>query len=235
MAKAIQCPACGRKHPVSSLPDAPTFNCEGCGKSLKVPAQFRPSAPAGSGRGGDPGNARPEPTAALPKTGAPAAAAAVASASAGARARVPTRPARSAGPAPGSPPVARPLRVLAWAAALALGLVVTVWLARVSGWLSGDRLVDVFTGTGLARYLRVMALAPAWALFTTLFLSLFFEGGPALARRRKAARSDRKSSSRWGRRRKPKPVDAVDKEPAGDVTAGDGQQSRRTAARRAAR
>ena len=40
------------------------------------------------------------------------------------------------------------------------------------------RLVDVFTGTGgITRYVRVVALAPVWALITTLFLTGILEGG----------------------------------------------------------
>ena len=48
MAKALQCPSCGRKHPVTTLPHTATFPCSGCGQSLKVPAQFR--QPTGSDR-----------------------------------------------------------------------------------------------------------------------------------------------------------------------------------------
>lgn len=81
-------------------------------------------------------------------------------------------------------------RLLAYVVALTLGLVVTIWLGRLIGWLSGERLVDVFTGSGFARYARVMAIAPVWALFTALFVSLFFKTGRALARRRAAARTD---------------------------------------------
>jgi hypothetical protein len=117
-----------------------------------------------------------------------------------------------------------------------LGLVVTVWIARVSGWLSGDRLVDVFTGTGgRQRYLRVLALAPVWALITTGLLTLFLDGGRALARRRAAVRADGRAPDLWRRfRRAPKPVDAHDDEPESDSAGGDGQGSRRKAAGRGA-
>jgi hypothetical protein len=75
-------------------------------------------------------------------------------------------------------------QLLSWLVALTLGLVVTIWLARVTGWLSGERLVDAFTGSGLTRYARILALAPAWALFTAVFESLLVKAGQVLARRR---------------------------------------------------
>src|SRR5262249_19676607 len=112
-------------------------------------------------------------------------------------------------------PVSLPLRLLAWAAALVLGLVVTVWIARITGWLSGDRLVAVFPGPGgMERYLRVLALAPVWALFTTGLLTLFLDGGRALARRRAEVHADRRAPTLWQRfRRAQKPLDPSDDEP----------------------
>jgi hypothetical protein len=120
--------------------------------------------------------------------------------------------------------------VLAWVAALALGLVVTLWVARVTGWLSGDRLVDVFIQTGLARYIRVIAIAPVWALFTTLFLTLFLEGGRALARRRAEKRAAGESPRRGRRRDDPEPFDAGD----GDATGAHSGTADRERVRRAA-
>lgn len=237
MAKAIQCPSCGRKHRVTTLPDAPTFSCEGCGQSLKVPTQFRPSVMASSRHIVPPQPAsRPESTSVFPEAAAARAPAAPPAASAPAAARGPVQARPRAVPKPdaGAGPVPRLLRLLAWGAALVLGLVVTVWLARISGWLSGDRLVDVFTGTGgIQRYLRVLALAPVWALFATGLLTLFLDGGRALARRRAAVRAERAAS---GRRigRASTPAEASEDE-IGDVRAGgDGQGARRKAARRGA-
>jgi hypothetical protein len=126
--------------------------------------------------------------------------------------------------------VALPLRVLAWVVALALGLVVTLWIARVTGWLSGDRLVDVFIQTGLARYIRVIAIAPVWAMFTTLFLTLFLEGGRALARRRAEKRAAEDSSKRGGRRDGPQPFDAGDGDATGEYRGTAGRERVRRAA-----
>jgi hypothetical protein len=244
MGKAIQCPTCGRKHRVGALPDAPSFHCEGCGKSLKVPAQFRPSVMASSRHiSRDEAGARASSTSVLPKSAPPAPAAAARSAPAVPRAPKSTRRAAETAAKTRPQPAAALLRVLAWAVALVLGLLITGWIARVSGWLSGDRLVDVFTGTGgMERYLRVLALAPAWAVVTTLLLTLFLEGRRALARRRDSVRAERSESRRRQRRTQPEPVDAslddpVDAsldDPVRDGAFGDGQ-GRRRAARRGSR
>jgi hypothetical protein len=233
--KAIQCPTCGRKHPVGVLPDAPSFQCEGCGQRLKVPAQFRPSVMASSRHLRRPKpDARDGSTSVLPAS-APAPARAAAPSAPRARARK-RAPAIGATAPAGPQPVALPLRLLAWTAALILGLLVTGWIARVTGWLSGDRLVDVFTGTGgPERYLRVLVLAPAWAVATTLLLTLFLEGGRALARRRNEVRARGGRSPREERRTARRPVDSSVDDVARDRAGGDGQQFRRRAARRSGR
>ena len=232
MAKAIQCPTCGRKQGVDTLPDAPTFRCPDCGKNLKVPAQFRPSVMASPRHGGGPSpDAQPSSTAVFPKPAPPRA---TRSAPAPAREPAPARPrVRSTGET-GEKPFPLPIRLLAWFAALVLGLLITGWIARTSGWLSGDRLVDVFTGTGgLPRYLRVVALAPAWALVTTLLLTGFLEGGRALVRRRNELRAGRESSNRRERRSAPRRARPSRDDLERDRAGGDGQRFRRGAQRRA--
>jgi hypothetical protein len=240
MGKAIQCPACGRKHRVSGLPDAPTFRCESCGQPLKVPAQFRPSVMASSRHVRPEDSPRPEATSVPPPRPARAAAPVAASAPAPAPAPAAPRPPRAsrppAGVAPRSDTIALPLRVLAWVVALPLGLVVTLWAARVTGWLSGERLVDVFTDTGAMRYIRVVAIAPVWALCTTLFLTLFLEGGRALARRRAEKRAIDDGLSRRARRDEPEPFDTgAGAGAGGHGSAPVGRRSRRAAAPRGGR
>ena len=44
MARALECPACGSRTALQSLPDAPTFKCERCGQVLKVPSEARSAA-----------------------------------------------------------------------------------------------------------------------------------------------------------------------------------------------
>jgi hypothetical protein len=239
MGKAIQCPTCGRKHRVGALPDAPSFRCAGCGQKLKVPAQFRPSVMASARHVERPATGAPAKSTAAqrpkPAPTAPAAAAPSATARPATRAPAPARPSAGAAPAPKRRPIALPLRLLAWVVALALALAVTLWAARVSGWLSGDRLVDVFTGTdGMTRYLRVLALAPVWALITTLFLTGILEGGRALARRREAARASRNRSRSETRRGGRQPVDVPTDVFPRDGVGGDGRGSPRDAKRRPA-
>jgi hypothetical protein len=238
MAKALQCPSCGRRHRVSELPDASMFRCEGCGQRLKVPDQFRPSVMTSSRHIRPPDAGSPESTSVLSPRSAPASRTAAAAASpAAARPR----------PAP-RPPVGAvgekqekekekekaslPVRLLGWAIALPLGLLATLWVARITGWLSGERLVDVFTGTGSARYIRVIAVAPVWALFTTLILSLFLEVVRALARRRAEKRAEANGARRGVRRGEPEPFDAPDGEGRGDTRGAAVGQRRRTAAQR---
>jgi hypothetical protein len=216
MAKALQCPSCGRKHPVSTLPQTATFACSGCGQSLKVPAQFR--QPTGSDRvqpaaapRSAPARPAPERTRVMPAGAPPVAAPPIE------RRRPPTRPApvpppvprngdaageqprrapaQSAGPSALARLGGMPLRLLAWVVAIALGGVLTVYVARKTGWLSGQRLVDVFTGTGWSRYLRVMAIVPVWAIVTTVLVTIFVEGGRWLARARATAHAERASAA----------------------------------------
>ena len=46
MAPVLQCPDCGTKHPIDVASDAAAFRCSGCGRTLKVPEQFRAAPPA---------------------------------------------------------------------------------------------------------------------------------------------------------------------------------------------
>ena len=76
-----------------------------------------------------------------------------------------------------------PLRIVAWVVAVVLGAYIVRWLAKTIGWLTGDSLIDVITGSGIGRYFRVFALVPFWALATALLATLFIEGGRAWSRR----------------------------------------------------
>ena len=195
MAKALQCPACGNKHPLGGLPNAATFSCERCGRTLKVPAQFRPQ-PAGTAQSNGPAGA----TAAMPASGD--------------RAAVPP-PIPESTPSPrrrvdgtGPRKVAWPFRMLAWLIALPLGLFAVVVPARRLGFLSGQRLLDVVVGTGWSRYWRVLVIAPAWALVTTLLVHLMLFGLRKLVERRDAIRAERQG------RAAPAPESEPPREPA---------------------
>ena len=80
-------------------------------------------------------------------------------------------------------------RVLAWIAAVPLGLLLTAWPALHFDLLKKDDLLDVFVGEGSGRYVRLLVFAAAWALVTALLVSLFVEGGRWLAARRNAQRA----------------------------------------------
>ena len=41
MPAALQCPDCGHQEMLDNVGSAATFRCGGCGRALKVPAQFR--------------------------------------------------------------------------------------------------------------------------------------------------------------------------------------------------
>ena len=170
MAKALQCPACGNRHSLSSLPDAATFRCTRCGRVLKVPAQLRPHA----------GAPRPAPPADEPAPAAPAPEA------------PPRRRRRDDGTGPR--PVPLPLRLLAWLIALPVGLIAVVAPARRFGFLSGQRLLDVVVGIGWSRYWRVLVIAPAWALVTTLLVQLMIFGMRKLGDRRRAIKAEREGA-----------------------------------------
>jgi hypothetical protein len=82
--------------------------------------------------------------------------------------------------------MALPLRILAWVVAVGLGGLIVRWFARITGWLTGDSLIDLITGSGIVRYVRIFTVVPFWALVTAGLATLFIEGGRWLARRRDA-------------------------------------------------
>jgi hypothetical protein len=106
--------------------------------------------------------------------------------------------------------VALPLRILAWVAAIGIGAYIVRWLARAIGWLTGDSLIDVITGSGIGRYLRVFALVPFWALASALLATLFIEGGRWWSKRRSLApgRPGRPPAPRVGVPKPPVPKQA---------------------------
>src|SRR3954447_17044952 len=52
MALALECPACGAKHRVENLSDAPTFRCDRCGQVLKMPTPVTTGGPPPPTRAG---------------------------------------------------------------------------------------------------------------------------------------------------------------------------------------
>jgi len=193
MPKALQCPTCEHKHPVTGLPDAATFGCEGCGRSLKIPGQFRAVAPP-----------TPKPTAAPPVP-------------------VVRHDGNGDGRAPRTEAIPAPTRrdrrqaaerarteatdrrrlpwwarLLSWVIAFPVGLFLTVWPARQLGFLSGQRLLDVLVGTGIGRYWRVLVIAPVWALVTTILVQLLQMAFRRLGARRQRIQEERVAATSRG-------------------------------------
>jgi hypothetical protein len=213
MARALECPACGARHRLDSLPATPTFRCERCGQVLKAPVSVssQPGAPPPPARSaartstGAPAPVAPPPRRTAPVTDAPAAtrrapaasaAAVSATVSATPNAENGSEPPRGRRGAP--PPTAAPStrskvhwywRLLAWIVAVPLGFVLTAWPAYKFGFIKKDDLLDIFVGTGIGRYVRLGIVTLAWALVTALLVQLFVEGGRVRAARRRRSRA----------------------------------------------
>jgi hypothetical protein len=208
MAQALQCPSCGTKKRLDGLA-TDTFRCENCGQVLKVPPVARPARGRGSSspppRGGAaappprrraaPPESSPAPTARPPRP-APAAPPVVATPSSGppggtvvfpaggAPAVPPAAPARGAGKPPRD---ALPLtvRVGAWVLAVPIGLAIVGVPARILGYLTSQKLLDVIVKHNLSRFVPLLVIVVLWALATTLLVEVFIEGGRWLMLRRR--------------------------------------------------
>ena len=209
MARALECPACGARHRLDTLPDTPTFRCDRCGQVLKVPDAVVASRQAGgdgaataTGAGGAVaaatapappprrrgGGAPTGPTVSATSSATATLPATVAAANAGGQDDGSRRARRAAQTAP--PPERTKVRlywrIVAWVVAVPLGFVITAWPAFELGLIKKDDVLDVFVGEGSGRYLRLLIGAAIWALVTALLVQLFVEGGRAYAARRRA-------------------------------------------------
>jgi hypothetical protein len=108
-----------------------------------------------------------------------------------------------AGRGPGGPPPAPPrggvgkpsrnalplgVRLGAWALAVPVGLAIIGIPARVLGYLTSQKLLDVIVKHTLARFVPLLVIVILWALATTVLVEVFIEGGRWLMLRRRAAR-----------------------------------------------
>jgi hypothetical protein len=206
MARALECPACGARHRIDNLPEAPTFRCDRCGQVLKVPTPVstagtngprppaRPSAAAPVApppRRRDPattnGPVDDAATRVAPVRTAAAVSATVSVAGpaeeAQDRAARDRRRAKTAG---SKSKVSWYWRLLAWIMAVPVGFVITAWPAYELGFIKKDDVLDIFVGTGSGRYVRLAIATAVWALVTALLVQLLVEGGRAWAARRRA-------------------------------------------------
>jgi hypothetical protein len=136
MAPVLQCPDCSTKHPLDVASSASAFRCEGCGRVLKVPAQFRSAATPAAPTAGSPGT--------------------------NGSAQAPTR--RSARAQAGVVPFWTRLGL--WLVAVPAGFVLVFGFARAFGMLSSQQLQDVFLEEGWDRFWPVARLLPFVALVT---------------------------------------------------------------------
>lgn len=175
MAKALQCPDCGTRHPLEDVGDVRTFRCRQCRRLLKVPA--------GVTVGGGAGTAGADVT----RVEAPTAARAAARRGGGNGAeRVPPsqrgdaiaeqRRRTSAVRAPARARVPRPVRLFVWLLALPVGLLPVLVVGRMAGVLTIDRAVDVFVGVGYGRFLAPLLMLPVWAATSATVAHLAIEG-----------------------------------------------------------
>ncbi|HEX4779018.1 MAG TPA: hypothetical protein VFW74_19740, partial [Acidimicrobiia bacterium] len=82
-----------------------------------------------------------------------------------------------------------PWRVLIWVVAVPLGLLIVAVPARWIGVLNGNSFLDVISGTGIGRYVRIFSIAPFAALVIATIAHVSLEQLPEwLARRRALAR-----------------------------------------------
>ena len=159
MATALQCPACGFKHRLDAVADTPVFPCSKCSRQLKLPSQYRNGSTARPG------------SAASPATG-----------TAGARTGA-ARTRRAASTKAAAGQIRIPLRILAWVVAFVLGAFVVRVLAKWTGFVDSNTFLDVMVDRSLATYARLLVLVPVWALFATLFATVFIEAPDWWARR----------------------------------------------------
>jgi hypothetical protein len=68
------------------------------------------------------------------------------------------------------------IRVLVWAAAFALGLVITAFVLRKVGILSVNTAIDLYAGTGLGRFGILLVLLPLWAVVSATLAHFSLEG-----------------------------------------------------------
>lgn len=165
MAPALQCPKCGARNGPEAYEGVDAFACPSCGQRLKVPAQLRSSPSA-------PSRAPVAPRAA--------------SATASATAPPPSPDGAVSGRRPERDRPRAVWRILAWFVAVFLGGFLVFVGGRAVGYLDGQRALDLVVSSGISRYTVLLPLIPIWAVITTVLVTVFIDGGQALARRRRS-------------------------------------------------
>jgi hypothetical protein len=209
VARALQCPTCGTKTRLDGV-TSETFECQNCGQVLKVPPAARGAArpspiasdgPAPPPRRRAPSAPSPEPPrpSEPPRQTPPPRPPAPVVAAAGGTSALPPReapPVARAGGRDGRAPArtkiprdALPLgvRIGAWVLAVPVGLVIVGVPARILGYLTSQKLLDVFVKHTLGRFVPLLVIVVLWALATTILVEVFVEGGRWLMLRRRGS------------------------------------------------
>lgn len=160
VAKALQCPDCGHRHPLDDFAAYRTFRCQECRRLLKVPKSAeRPPA-------------RKDATEQF-------------SVADGARKKIPPsqrgdvvaeqRRVDRARPASG-PGVPRGLRAVIWVVAIPAGLIPVLVVGRLFGVLTVDRAIDLLIGVGFGRFVVPLLVLPVWAALSATLAHFGIEG-----------------------------------------------------------
>lgn len=199
MARGLQCPACGERHRIDGAAPGSTFKCGGCARTLRVPGSPATSVePGGVSAPSASVSAPPEPQR---------------QASAGSnRIHLP--------PYEGDLPLAA--RIVSWVIAVPVAGFITLKVAVLIGLLSTNELIDLITGSGGGRYLRMVIFIPLWALFTAGVVSLVLEVGERLLANygssMSSANPDRSASTRPRNRPKTSPDSTIESQSPAEKT-----------------
>jgi len=169
VAPVLVCPECSTKHPLGNIGDRTAFPCEGCGRTLKVPAAAMaavPSAPAAT-VATPRVSAPPEPRPAVPESATHV---------------LPlTEPLAEPPPPmpravePDAPPTRSPvppawIRFLLWIVAIPLAFAVVFGFARATGMLTTNQISDVALAEGWGRFWPIARLIPFVAVAAAAFV-----------------------------------------------------------------
>ena len=182
MARGLQCPACGEHHRIDGAAPGSTFKCGGCSRTLRVPGSPATSSATSSATSFGAAQAK-EPESENPAR----------------RVRSESRPNKlHLPPYEGSLPLAA--RIVSWVIAVPVSGFISLKIAVLIGLLSTNDLIDLITGSGGGRYLRMVIFIPLWALVTAGVVSLILEVGERLlanyGKTLSSANPDRSASTR---------------------------------------
>ena len=177
MAKALQCPDCGTRHPLDEVAHLRTFRCRECRRLLKVPAGVSAAVPSSGERAKDAPPVTPtdagEPTRVAKANGSKRL---PPSQRGDAIARQTGKMEAVAASAPARSPVPRLVRVFIWAVAIPVGILPVVVVGRLLGVLSVNRAVDMFVGVGWGRFVPPLLVLPVWAAISATIAHFSIEG-----------------------------------------------------------